>query len=215
MAVYFYRGIEFVKSYFVLFFNRLFLAAEKGQITFTDGTREIIFSKRPFAIRQFAEVSRGLPCILVGPATTDFKYISINKDVYDGATGETEVTGPVAQQFNGGEILVSMNFTVMATQMPERDQLTDIMCIFLSHPDTKDFFQQQSLDLPEGPRVSGESEADIPGVDRPIFVSTISMPVLGQWQDRVEVGPRLREVLAEIDTISADVEVTTRIDPTA
>jgi hypothetical protein len=197
MALYYYRGIDFTKNYFCKYINSVFLANEKGNLDFLDGTKKLEFSSRPFAVKVGAWADRKLPVVLVGAATGSFAYMSVNKDMIDSPV-EGSTPSATVYDYYGGEIRLRMDLTVMATQMAERDKIVDITGIYLSHPMAKTYFQKHNIILPEAPTISGEAEVDVPGIDRPVYRTSMSMPATGVWQDRQAAGVALIDIVSDI-----------------
>jgi len=202
----YYRGVWFAKDYLVRYLNYLFMANQKGQIIFTDGTREIKFSSTPQAIKRASWTPRVLPAILIGKASGGLSYVTFSKDKLksdqilndDGVTVDTYATV-------GGNFDVSIQLHIRATTVEERDNLVDITAIYLAHPDTKDYFQNQYLLLPEAPKLGSESDVSETGIDHPIFETTMNIRIISRWQEwSKDENDRLLNVITAIETYTLE-----------
>jgi hypothetical protein len=180
----FYRGIWFAKDYIIKYLNYIFMANQKGQIVFTDGTREIKFSSTPIAVKRASWTTRVLPAVLIGKASGGLSYITFSKDRLksdhvlndDGVTVDNYLTV-------GGNFDINIQLAVRATTIEERDNLVDVTGIYLAHPDTKDYFERHYLLLPEAPKLGTESDIKETGIDYPIFETTMGLRVISRWQE--------------------------------
>jgi hypothetical protein len=196
-----YRGIRFVKDFLVQYYNYIFLANQKGAIVFTDGTKEIKFSRTPVAIKRASWVARELPSILIGKAGGGLNYISFTKDLLQTETDTLPPSGYAATSYDsyGGDFDLTIGLSIRASSVEERDNLVDIVGIYTAHPDTKDYFMNQYLVLPEAPKLGGESEIHEPGIDHPIYAAEMSVRVMSRWQEfKSEENYTLGDVVADI-----------------
>jgi len=198
MALYYYRGIEFVKNYIVKYLDSIFYAEEKGQIAFLDGTKKIDFERRPAVQKKSSWDTRPeLPAILIGQSTGSFAYMSVSSDfLEDPETGSTD--SAKTYRTYGGEIRLTTGIEVLASSKPDRNNMADIVGIYLSHPDAKLYFQQHNIVLPEGPSVNGESEEHHPNIDYPYYKTAMSLRTVSVWQDREESGESLLDIITRI-----------------
>ena len=191
----YYRGVEFIKDYFVKFYRALFYAEEKDQIRFFDGTRKKEFSRRPDVMKKGGWDYRSVPVILVGATNGKFKQFLTN-DFIDGSQA-----GEAATEYRdvGGDIELTIELLVYATTLEERDSLTDIASIYLAHPDTKTFFMKQYIRLPTEPRISEGGPIYETKIDFPVHYNTISMDAVGTWRTSEAVtDPRLLDIISDI-----------------
>ena len=136
----YFRGTSFLKTFVVKFFRSIFYAGEKGSLIFTDGTKEISFSG-PVEVQKAGSWDyRNLPAVLIG-ATRGTFIPTLNKDlVRDAQYGDDRQVTEY-----GGDIDLSLSIEVVATSIEERDNLLDIVSLYLSHPDAKDYFSNQDV----------------------------------------------------------------------
>lgn len=195
MALSFYRGVNFIKDDFVKYLTFIFAAEEKGQLKFFDGTRDADFSNTPYVIKKQSWDFRNLPAVLVGSANGRFETLSISKDFIDEAqAGEYPQYREV-----GGDIDISISLDVYATTIEERDKLVDITGIYLSHPDCKDWFGRQGIRLKSMPTISEGGPVSQPAIDHPIYMSTLTMEVVGLWRDKSSPDERLINIITDIE----------------
>lgn len=197
----YYRGVAFIKDYFVRYYTGVFKAAQKGTLALTNGFKEISFSREPTVVKRVSNDMRPpLPYVLVGPVRAEYIYRSVAKDfLKDPAVGDAE-----QYRTYGGDIRLTMELGVWASEQEERDNLVDIVCLFLSHPDAKDFFLRHNIVIEKPPSMSGEKEVYEPGIDHPVYVATVSAPLIGCWQIRSGIGYRFEELFLDIE---AEIEL--------
>jgi hypothetical protein len=192
----YYRGVAFIKDYFVRYFTGVFKAQQKGTLILTNGFAEIVFSKEPTVVKRVTNDMRpALPFVLVGPVRAEYIYRSVAKDfLYQPDSSE-------ASQYRiyGGDIRLTMDLDVRASQQEERDNIVDIVCLFLAHPDAKDFFLKHNIVIEKPPSVSGEKEIYEPGIDHPIYAANVSVPLIGCWQIMTAIGYRFEELFLDIE----------------
>ena len=202
-----YRGIRFVKDYIVKYLNYIFLANSKGALLFTDGTKKIEFSRVPEALKRASWEVRKLPCVLIGKATGGLKYITFSKDLLKTDTDTTTASGSgMVNLYStvGGDFDLNINLSVRATTIEERDNLVDVVGIYLSHPNTKDYFMNHYLVLPEAPRLVGEADIMEPGIDYPIYATDLNLRVMSRWQEYTAeelytLGNVIADIVAQFD----------------
>jgi hypothetical protein len=210
MSLYFYKGAGFIKNYIIHWLDSIFLAEQKGEIHFYDGTKKFTPSRRPRVVGSSSWDQREIPAVLIDAASGRFKYMSISKDVVDApAEGSTDTT--TTYNYYGGDIEVNVGISIIARTKPEREDLLDIVGIYLSHPDAKDWFMQHNIILPEGPSFGGETEIRVPPVDFPLYKTTMSWKLVGMWQDRQAADEGLIDVIARINPYT-EIEITGRVD---
>jgi len=196
MSVRYYRGVEFIKDHFVKYLNYIFLAEEKEQVSFWDGNRQAKFSSRPKAIKRAAWDFRSIPCVLIGAASGNFKIISFTNDLIDYGTTNIEY---------GGDIETSIEFEIWASSMEERDKLTDIVCIYLSHPMARTYFEKYYIRLPEAASFRDGGEVMQPQIDYPVYRNNVTMRAIGTWRDSTGSPDTLSELFINI-TLSIDLD---------
>lgn len=189
-----YRAIEFIKSYLVRYISAVFKANEKGAINFTDGTNKITFSRTPYAIKEASWTARETPAILVGTAGASFTERTFAENKLYDESFETDGQ----YRYFGGDIDLDVELSVRANTKEERDNIVDILCIFLTHPAAKEYFLKQDIKLPEPPVVSGETEVMEPNVEYPIYASSIGMKLHSGWIEWETLEARTIDIIADI-----------------
>lgn len=190
-----YRSIEFVKSYLVRYISTVFKANAKGSVLFTDGTNEIKFSRVPYAIKEASWTARETPAIIIGAASARFIERTFAENRLYDESGETDGE----YRYFGGDIDIDVELSVRAANKEERDNIVDILCIFLTHPAAKEYFLKQDIKLPEPPTVSGETEINEPAIEYPIYATTILMKLHSGWLEWEPLEERLIDIISEID----------------
>lgn len=191
----YYRGVEFIKDYFIRYLKALFLAEDKNQIKFFDGTKRKRFSRFPNIVKKGSWDQRAVPCIIIGAASGRHKMVSIAQDFIDAA----DENSPVDYREVGGDIELTVDLEIYGPTLEERDTLVDIVSIYLSHPDAKIFFHNQYIRLPEEPTISEGGPVHKTEIDHPVYNSFISMPAVGTWRSSETQGDRLLDIIVEID----------------
>jgi hypothetical protein len=87
---------------------------------------------------------------------------------------------------------------IRATSIEERDNLVDIVCLYLAHPDAKDYFLRHSIVIPAPPTISGERDLFEPQIDHPIYSTAVSIPLLSIWRVTSDNGERLEDIIVDI-----------------
>jgi hypothetical protein len=194
----YYRGVAFIKDFFVKYLNSIFIAANKGALVLTDGTTKIDFSNVPYVIKRASWDYRNLPAVLVGAMSGNYKYLSIAKDfIYEGDYADDD--DALQYKFYGGDIHLSLAIEVWATTIEERDRLVDITCLYLAHPDAKDYFAKHSIALETPPAIRGERDEMRPNIDYPMYVTSLSMATVSEWRIKTPVDEPLEEVVTNIE----------------
>jgi hypothetical protein len=193
----FHRGVRFIKDYLVAYLNGIFIASQKGIIQFTDGTRQIDFSRLPEAIRSYSWDFRKIPAVLVGGVSGRFQTMSIAKDlIHAGQVGDA---APLQYYTYGGDISMTVSFTIIANTVDERDNLVDIVCLYLSHPKAKDYLMRHGIAVENPPTIGGESERNEPNIDHPIYLTGLTQPFVSQWRTIEDLPDRLEEIFVDIE----------------
>ena len=193
----YYRGVEFIKSYLQHYLSGVFSAAQKGSILLTNGYKEIKFSRIPEVVKRMKLDYRRLPAVLIGPVRGEYIYRSISKDLLR-IPGVDE---PDEDQytFYGGDIRLNVDMDVRSATQEERDNMVDIVCLYLAHPDAKDFFLRHGIVLEKPPSIGGERELLEPGIDMPIYSTVVSIPVISVWRIQKVLEDRLEEIFVDIE----------------
>lgn len=192
----FYRGIRFAKDFVCQYLTSVFKAAEKDALLLTDGTKKVKFSSWPTIVKAYPiDARRSLPMIVIGPASGNYIYRSIAKDhIVSSEDGD-----PTQYRTVGGDIEISLDLSIRATTPEERDNLADIVGVYLSHPDAKTYFERQGIYLPEGPSFSGERQLEEPNNEFNVHVVGMNLRLLGNWRDTTDLPDRLIDIISDID----------------
>ena len=190
-----YRGIRFMKDFTCQYLNYIFMANKKGSLIFYDGTRKIEFSRTPEAIKRASWDARVLPAVLVGKVSGGLPYVTFSKDLLDTATA----TDPTQTYRHGGDFDITLSLSIRATTIEERDNLTDIVGIYLAHPDCKDYYLRNGIRLPEGPKLGTESDIKETQIDHPIYATEMSMRMMSRWQEQTDLEDRLIDIIVDIE----------------
>lgn len=189
-----YRGVRFVKDYITKFLRSVFLAYEKEAILFTDGTKKIVFSNTPYVTSEDSWVSRPeLPAVLIGSMNATFQERTITKNLLV-SPGEV-VAG---YNFEGGDIDISASLMCLSRTTHERDNLSDIVSIFLSRPEAKDYFLDQDIKIVSPPAMSGEGKVFEPAVDYPVYTSNLSWELAASWEQWNDTEDTLANIIVDI-----------------
>lgn len=191
----YFRSVRFVKDFLVKYFTMVFMAHEKGDLLFNDGTKDIDFSRanQVEVIKKGSWDYRKLPAVIIGEVNGNVTSF-LTKDFIS----EPDVDDTVQKYSYGGDIELTANIEVFASTLEERDNLVDISAIFLSYPAAKDYFLNQYLKLPTPPRISEGGPVYETNIDHPIYTSTITQDVIGTWRAVEDVGSRLSEIFVDI-----------------
>lgn len=200
----YYRGSRFIKGYLIKYLKAVFYAADKGEILLTDGTKRIEFTgidnKPTYGVWVGGALSwteQYIPSVLISESRVTFSALSFAKD-FTGAIDD-EIEEDDQYRHSGGDIEVSLNLSVRARTIVEKDNLVDTVCLYLAHPDAKDFFGNHNIVIPRPPNASGETVINSPNIDFPLYSASISFDLIGQWDYREQVSSaRLRSIVADI-----------------
>jgi len=194
----YFRGIRFIKGYLIKYLQAVFYAAEKGQLILTDGTKKIEFSRSVWVGSGLSWEEQNLPAVLIGGGRAEFPPLSISKSLTD--ITDDEIVVDDSWRHYGGHIIVNLDLSIRAKTIVERDNLSDITCLYLSHPDAKDFFGQQNIVIHSHPTVGGDANEPLPKIDLPpVYISNLSFGLTGQWDYREEITE------ARLETIVVDI----------
>ena len=128
--------------------------------------------------------------------TTDYDYASNGESV-------------TVYNSCGGDFDLTYGLSVRASTTEERDNIVDVVGIYLAHPFAKDYFMKQYLVLPEAPKINGEAEVKEPGIDHPIYATEMSIRVETRWQEFTsEEYPTLGDVISDFEAyLDLDLEI--------
>lgn len=197
-----FRGSWFVKDFLTKYLNYIFYANDKGMLYFFDGTRNYEFSDRPSVVKRGSWTTRpDLPLIIIGEATGNMESVAFTRDLLD-VSHIVEGTSVTERKTYGGDFELDIAIDIWATSGEERDRLTDVICIYLSHPNAKYYFDQHYLKLPDSPSISGDREISEPGIDHPIYAKSVSLHVVSRWEDTTDKDySTLLEIITDVAAI--------------
>lgn len=212
-----YRGIDFVKSYTTRYLNYMFAMEEKHQIRFWDGLTKFSPSRNVLVVQKNSWDTQRIPCVLVGYSSVRYINMSLNKDIiYQNNTPDTtkvveenlsteEVNANVWKDY-GGDMEITIELDIIATNLLERDRLTDVVGIYLAGPLAKDYFWMASI-INEG-KISIQERGAFksPGTDQPLYKNTMSFPLIGRWLDRLPFNIYKLEDLYVTLTVPIDLD---------
>lgn len=171
----YYRLSNDIKTVFIEFFKKIFFLAEKNRLTLTDGRNKITFEKPPECRDLDTYETKAIPVVLVGLGPSSFTDSSINK--YRGYDEDT------ATHIYGGQVSLSIEFEIIASNEEDRNHLADFVCIYLSRYDTKKEFESK-FGLRLGmPNVTADQVVDEPQKDVKRFSTRISLSVEADFEE--------------------------------
>jgi len=198
------RGIHYVKDYMIKYLKMVFYASEKEQLVFTDGHKKIEFSRRPDVLKRASWDFRNVPAVILQNVSSTYIQRSIAKDLIDVAaydqTGNPyeDISVMDDKRVVGGDIELVTTWQIWATSIEERDHLADMVCLYLAHPDAKDFLLKQGVVVAGSPRVSGDREIKEPQIDHPIYGTDLSVTLMGPWRSISDADVTLAELFVDI-----------------
>jgi len=203
-----FRGSWFIKDFIVKYLNYIFYANSKGKLYFFDGTKNFEFSARPHVAKRGSWVTRPpLPLIIVGEATGNMESVAFTRDLLKVSHTTVDSTTVTESKTYGGDFDLDVTIEIWGTTGEERDRLTDVIGIYLSHPDAKYYFNQHYLKLPENLSISGDREVFETGIDHPIYAKSVSLHVVGRWEDTVDTDcSTLSDIITDISAVMLDAD---------
>lgn len=148
--------------------------------------------------------------------TYDFKYYpAILVGLSPGAFRDTHFkkfrgldnTLPEAQNIYGGASDITVTFQVSANNKEDRNNLSDLVCIYLSKYDTKVLFEQKGIRLMT-PAFSGDNVDEDPQTNTMRFYTDISLALQVDFEDSVDIvdGNGNKVKLANVISLIASTE---------
>lgn len=194
----FYRGRGFVKDYIIKYLNRIFYRHDAGALTFSDGHKSVEFSSKPVAAYKLSWDFKDLPVVLFGSTSVTYRDVGINPSNLN--YYPTDVTDDVDTPQYGGDIDMTLEMSVRARTIDEVDNLTDIVCFYLTHPDFRTHMLRHGVGIPEPPRTSGEGiVTDIKSrADYPVYETRLTMPVTSIWRFYEDTPDFVQTILVEV-----------------
>lgn len=174
----YYRLSQDIKSLFINFFGKIFTLYKEDKITFNDGRRVIKFAKAPICEELDTYKYKDYPVVLASINPGMYRDASFNKhrDV-DITTGET-ISGWIAT--------FTVSFLIYALTKEDRDQLSDIVCVYLSKAETKQAFEVKGIRLMM-PSFSGDSAEDDPQTNVKRFYTVVSIQMEADVEDTLTI----------------------------
>jgi hypothetical protein len=191
-----YVGLYRTKYFVARYLTSVLKANEKGLLLFTDGTNKIEFSRTPVVSSVQSWVSRDIPAVLIGPTSATYLDRTFAKNLLkdDAALDDTKT-----KVYYGGDLDIEMTLFARAVSLVETDNLTDVVSIFFSKKEAKDYFLMQDIKIPKPPRVGPTRELLEPALDYPLYETPIELTFRATWVEWTEIGDRLIDIIVNID----------------
>jgi hypothetical protein len=194
----YYRLSQDIKLNFIDFFKILFTQYSEGKISFDDGRNKISFSANPLSGDLDSYDFKYFPSVMVGVSPGSFKDTHFNK--YRGLGVDAN---NLPARMTGGIFSTTVNFNVYATSEDDRNDLSDLVCSYLTKADTKAGFLNQFGIRIESPKFSGDSKEEDPQTNVMIFSTVISLSLEADFEDATTiVDASGRTGLTVLDVIS-------------
>ena len=201
----YFRLTQDVKKQFVVFFRTLFTLYGENKITFVDGRSKIVFAAQPQCEELDTYNTKHYPIVLVSASPGSCKEASFNK--VRGVDRDTNET------LYGWMANFTINFLIVSLTKEDRDQLVDIICVYLSKAETKQAFEQKGLRI-QMPIFSGDSSEEDPQTNVRRFFTSVSITVEGDIEDTLTIvdsqgraGLTVQDVLSYIGDVDGDGEI--------
>ena len=120
------------------------------------------------------------PAVLVGLSTGAFKDTHFKK--FRGLDN----TLPEAQNIYGGTSDITVTFQISANNKEDRNNLSDLVCIYLAKYDTKALLEQKGIRLMT-PIFSGDNVEEDPQTNTMRFYTDISLSLQVDFEDSVDI----------------------------
>ena len=191
----YFRLSQDVKILFLTFFQKLFALYEEGKISFVDGRNKLVFASSPKVYEIDTYDFKTYPAILVGISNSSSRDASFNKyRGYDSSTA-SYIYGAIAN--------LTLTFTIFALTKEDRNQLADLVYIYLLKQETKQTFEQQKGIRFQTPSLSGDGVEDDVQTNVKRFFTTITFPVEVDMEDITQVVDSMgRPGLTVLDILS-------------
>lgn len=186
----FYSLVQDTKSTMVGFLKFLFFENAKGRLKFTNGTRRVEFSTVPVkVIEAYQWKFQEHPVVLIDTAVGNMHQLSVAADFLD-----TIVEDGTTFFVFGGDSTLTVTLTCIAKTKEERDNLVDIVAIYLSRPDAKQFFLKNGMDIPNPVAITGEAVLESPNTDFKLYSTDLTLDVHVQWEELFDAGITLADI---------------------
>ena len=192
-----YRITKRTKRHFIDFFQKLFSMYAEDKLQFNDSYKKIVFSNPPKCQAVDTYDFKYYPILLIGVSSGVSRDCSLNKfkDYY---TNEMSVVDSVY----GGFFTATLNFQIRTRSDDERDNLADLVLMYLDSVDTKRLFEKDfGIRILAAPNVSGESSEDDPQTNVKNFVINLTQ----QFESDYEEGIDIIDTLGNTGLTVADV----------
>lgn len=189
-----YRLSERVKNNFIEFFQKIFVLYSEEKTQFTDGYFKVSFGQVPKCQSVDTYDFKYLPTVVVSVTNVTAKDYSINKFI-----GYYDESG-LATEAYGGFANINLNFQVRARTSAERNNLADIVSMYLNSIETKKAFHgTHGIAILGAPTFSGESvEADMQ-TNVPLFTTNIRQEVFTEYEESADVVDTLGNIGLKIE----------------
>lgn len=179
-----YRVIERPKKHFIEFFQKLFDLYDKGKLTFDDAYYTISFGDTPKCVSLDNYDETYHPVVLVGVTGGTTRDISINKfkDYH------TDPDSGLVNDIYGGIATTTLNFQIRARNEDERNNLADIVSMYLNSQETKlAFLNTYGVRLIGAPTFAGESVEDDPQSNVKLFITDLTQVAESDYEEGVDI----------------------------
>lgn len=182
-----FRISERTKKHFIDFFQKLFVLYTENKVTFDDSYKKIVFSKPPKCLSIDNYDFKYYPIVLVGISSISSRDCSINKfkDYYTDSIG-------VVSSVYGGFAETNLNFQIRARSGDERNNLADIVLMYLDSVDVKKTFARDfGIRILGSPSITGESSEDDPQTNVKNFVINLSQKFESDYEEGIDITDTL------------------------
>jgi len=187
--------IKTTKFVIIDFLRRIFDANARGLLDFKDGDRAIKFTSRPRIIQTDEWDRRIHPVVLIGSASGPIQKFDLQdfKDVGDFIT-------------LGGYAELSLTLSGVAKTKEERDDLIDVVAVYLSRPDARTFLQANGVVLPKPPSFDGETSMDVPTTDYKLYQTDLGLQVNVEWEEAIAVQRISKIFLESVELYDSSID---------
>ena len=205
----YYRLSQDIKILFLTFFQRLFALQKEGKISFTDGRNRIMFAQAPRCMELDTYDKKYYPCVLVGLSPASFRDVNPSKfrAVVNNDAGEP-------QNIYGFISSLTVNFNVVSLTKEDRNNLVDLVCMYLAKYETKAAFINQYGIRLGMPTFSGDNVEDDVQTNVKRFWTTITMPMEVDLEDNADIvdsmgrkGLTVQNIISLIGDTNSDGEI--------
>ena len=171
----------------------------EGKVTFNDSYKKIVFGKPPKCQSVDTYDFKYYPIVLVGLGPTAARDCAINKfkDYYTNELG-------VVDSIYGGFATVTLNFQIRARSEDERNNLADLVLMYINSIDTKRAFERDfGMRIIGAPSLSGESVEDDPQTNVKQFIVNLSQQIDNDYEEGIDIIDTLGNTGLTVEEIVA------------